>query len=411
MPAPGRLVRTIARRFLMSKSSGGFLSFISGVSVVGVAVGVLALVVVTSVINGFEGELTKAIVGLNGEVILQSRGTPISRPQIVSDKIRSLLPEATGITASFVSQLMIAGPDAVAGAILEGVQLDTVGTVTRVPDSIVEGRLPNGEGEVVVAAELAKRIGATVGEQVRLIAPFVGDQEENGKEYGTPKVLPATVVGIFKMGFYEYDSKYVLSDIRPVQKFLEQEGKVTSFKVRLKSNADPIRAAERLSDNFGYPFRAKYWGQLNRNLFYAIRLEKIVISILLTAIIVVAAFNVISALMMMIHDKAREIAILKAMGLDRRSSFSLFALIGTFIGFVGSVAGLALGLGINNILHRTKLITLPAEIYYIGYLPVVIRWEEVLVIAVLGVLVSFAATLYPAFQVSRRSPLDGLRYE
>ena len=410
MSAPSRVVRTIARRFLLSKTSGGFLSFISSVSIGGVAVGVLALVVVTSVINGFEGELTKAIVGMKGEVILQTRGSPISKPELVEKKIHEIIPQAEAVTASFISQLMVAGPNAVAGAILEGVDAESLGKVTRIPESVIEGRLPQADGEVSVAYDLAEKIGAKVGEKIRLIAPFVGEPEK-GKDFGSPKVLLVTVVGIFRLGFYEYDSKYLLGHLPTVQKFLEQEGKVTTFKIRLTPGSDPVKVADRLTDNFGYPFRARDWGQLNKNLFYAIKLEKVVISILLTAIIVVAAFNVISALMMMIHDKAREIAILKAMGMGRGSSFSLFVQIGTFIGLVGAISGAGLGLGVDYLLHKTKLIHLPAEIYYISFLPVVIRWEEVFVIAVLGVLVSFAATLFPAFQVSVRSPLDGLRYE
>ena len=133
MSAPSRVVRTIARRFLLSKTSGGFLSFISSVSIGGVAVGVLALVVVTSVINGFEGELTKAIVGMKGEVILQTRGSPISKPELVEKKIHEIIPQAEAVTASFISQLMVAGPNAVAGGILEGVDAESLGKVTRIP--------------------------------------------------------------------------------------------------------------------------------------------------------------------------------------------------------------------------------------------------------------------------------------
>jgi len=166
-----------------------------------------------------------------------------------------------------------------------------------------------------------------------------------------------------------------------------------------------------LTDNFGYPFRSKDWAQLNKNLFYAIKLEKVVIAIILTVIVIVAAFNVVSTLMMMIHDKTKEIAILKAMGFRRTQSFQLFCVIGLGMGFVGTLSGVSLGVAANFLLEKTHWIELPSDIYYIGFLPVITRWSEVAWISAAAMGVSFSATLYPAIKVSRRSPLDGLRYE
>jgi lipoprotein-releasing system permease protein len=213
------------------------------------------------------------------------------------------------------------------------------------------------------------------------------------------------------MGMYDYDSKFVLSTLSSVQNFVDRPGQVTSFKLKLASRSSAREVSDRLADNFGYPFRSKDWGQLNKNLFYAIQLEKTVIAILLTAIILVAAFNTVSTLMMMIYDKNKEIAILKAMGLAPRQSFGLFCLIGMGIGVVGTVLGCSAGLGLNWILGTSQWIRLPADIYYIDYLPVIVRWSEVGLIAICALLISFGATLYPALSVSRRSPLEGLRYE
>jgi lipoprotein-releasing system permease protein len=170
-------------------------------------------------------------------------------------------------------------------------------------------------------------------------------------------------------------------------------------------------ASDRLSDAFGYPFRAKDWSQLNRNLFYAIQLEKAVIAIILTVIVVVAAFNVVSTLMMMIHDKGREIAILKAMGFLPSQSFLLFCILGLGIGAVGTGMGVVSGLGLGWVLKATRWIDLPADIYYIGFLPVIVRWSEVALITGVALVISFLATLYPSRMISKRSPLEGLRYE
>lgn len=408
-----RAVLVLARRFLLSKQSDRFLSFIAWVSVLGVALGVLALTVVTSVINGFQGELTRVITGMNGDVILYSRGEPIANPHSVQQKIRKAVPEATEITWSFMAELMVSGPSGVAGAVLEGVELETVGRVTELPRRLVSGRLPEEKGELTLGFSLAERIGAKEGSEIRLILPFAGDAGagEEGGSSGAPKVVTGKVVGTVKMGMHEYDSKFVFATIDTVREFVGQPGKVTSFRMKLAPGTDSRRASDRLADNFGYPFRAKDWSQMNRNLFYAIELEKAVIAIILTIIVIVAAFNVVSTLMMMIYDKTKEIAILKAMGFRPGQSFGLFCLIGAGIGTVGTAVGIGAGLGIGWVLQRTKLIDLPADIYYIGYLPVRVHWGEIGLIAGVSLGITLLAAVYPAYKVSSRSPLEGIRYD
>ncbi len=406
-------IAILARRFLLSRVSDGFLSFIAWVSVVGVALGVLALTVVTSVINGFESELTRVITGMNGDVILYSRAEPLRDPELIEGKIRRVLPNVEALTASFVTELMVSGPNAVSGAVLEGINPETIGNATEIPRKLVRGRLPEHEDEVAVGSFLAERIGVVVGNEIRLIAPFIGDVEEARQEGEStaPRVAKKSVVGIVKMGMHEYDSKFVFATLGSVQSFFSQPDRVTSFKIRLKPGSDARAASDRLSDNFGYPFRAKDWSQLNKNVFYAIQLEKAVIAIILTVIVIVAAFNVVSTLMMMIHDKTKEIAILKAMGFRPGQGFQLFCLIGMGIGFVGVAVGIGLGLLVNWLLEKTHWIDLPADIYYIGYLPVVVNWSEIALIALVALLVIFVATFFPAYKVSTRSPLDGIRYE
>lgn len=409
------VIPILARRFLLSKVSDRFLSLITWVSVIGVALGVVALVVVTSAINGFETELIRVITGMNGDVVLYSRGDPIRDPALVESKIRKVVPEAQAVSASFVTELMISGPHGVAGAVLEGIDSETIGTTTMIPERVFSGRFPVQDGEIALGSAIADKVGAEVGSEVRLVAPFLGDPgaSESSPEslQATPKVQQVKVVGITKMGMYEYDSKFAFTPLGAIQRFLDQPGRVTSFRVKLKPGVDSRRISDRLSDSFGYPFRAKDWGQLNKNLFYAIKLEKAVIAVTLTVIVVVAAFNVVSALMMMVHDKTREIAILKAMGLRPAQSFLLFCLIGMGIGAVGTSAGVLGGLVLNWILKESRLIQLPSEIYYIGFLPVVVRWNEVAWIVGVALFITFFATLYPAIKVSTRPPLEGLRYE
>lgn len=398
-------VPLLARRFLLSKESDQFLSLISWVSVVGVALGVVALVVVTSVINGFEGELSRVISGMNGDVVLYTRAEPVSHPEEIIAKVHKILPEIQAITPGFVTELMVAGPNGVGGAVLEGVDADTISKVTVIPEKIITGRMPVKDGEFTVGSALASKLGLKEGSELKLITPSIG------QEGGAPKAMSGTVVGVVKLGMYDYDSKFIFGTLHSVQSFFDQPEKVTSFKIRLKNSNESHEAALRLSDAFGYPFRAKEWAQFNRNLFYAIQLEKAVISIILTVIVLVAAFNVVSTLMMMVHDKTREIAILKVMGFRPSQSFGLFCLIGMGIGIVGTLGGVILGMGLNWVIEHSHLIDLPPEIYYIGFLPVVVKWKEIVFISCISLFITFLATLYPAIKVSTRSPLEGLRYD
>jgi lipoprotein-releasing system permease protein len=398
----------------MSRNSDGFVSLITWVSVCGVALGVMALTVVTNVINGFEGELSRVIAGVNGEVLLYTRGELLPNTQDLRDRVLKADHRIQAITPSLITELMTSGSIGVAGTVLEGVDLDRIGEVTSVASRIRKGRLPkvsvNPEAlpEVVLGEALAEKIGATPGDEVRLITPL---HREKGSREMSPQAVRAQVVGIVALGMYEYDSKYAYMALSEVQKMLGMEDEVSTFKMKLKPGSPSRKVAEKLGEQFGYPFRAKDWSALNRNLLYAIELEKVVIAIILTFILLVAAFNVLSTLMMMIHDKTKEIAILKAMGFRSVQSFRLFVWMGSGIGLVGTAVGLLAGLGLSELLARTQWIKLPPQVYYIGYLPVTFRWVEIAVIGCLALLITFLSTLYPAYQVSTRSPMDGIRYE
>lgn len=415
MAAPREnLVFLLGKRFLFSKHSGNFVALITWVSIAGVALGVLALTVVTSVINGFEGELTRVITGVNGDIVLYTRGSPFRAQEEMEAKIRSVVPEIEALTPAFVTQLMVSGPGGVSGAVLNGVDFKSTGAVTEIPERLVAGKLPEKNGEWIVASELAERIDVKVGDVIRLILPFVGEGDKASNEsvdHLSPRAVEGKVVGIASLGMYQYDSKFVYGSLTDVQDFLKEKGRITSYNIKLKHGASVERATEVLSDHFGYPFRAKHWGELNKNVLYAIRLEKVVIAILLTAIVIVAAFNVVSTLMMMIHDKAKEMAILKAMGFPRQSVFMLFCAVGGGIGAAGVVLGIVAGLGLNEVIASTRLIDLPADVYYIGFLPVVVRWNEIALIGLLALGICLLAAMYPARRIARRSPLEGIRYE
>lgn len=408
-----KLSLEIATRFLLSKTRGNFLSFISGVAIVGVCVGVLALLVVTSVVNGFENELTHVITGTQGEVLFYTRASPIRDRESLERRIREFAPGVKAMTGSFIAEVMFNGPNGVAGGALEGLDLESFASVISIEDRLTpQSSLPKNEGEIVVGSALAEKLGVQNGDSVRVIIPFSGTEENDSGGYGSPRVQDFKVVGIVHLGMYDYDSKYAYASLPSVQRLVFNEPKdyITSFRMKLSDPSTAPAVANELSQHFGFPYRIRDWSQLNKNLFYAIKLEKSVISILLTAIMIVAAFNVISALLMMVYEKEKEISILRVLGVTRKDQFYLFSYVGSFFGLLGSFMGVLSGLVCIFILRQTKFIHLPANVYKLEYLPVVVRWTEWSAIALLAFVICFLATLGPAAKIASRSPVEGLRW-
>ena len=408
-----KLSLEIAARFLLTKSSGNFLSFITGVSIVGVCVGVLALLVVTSVVNGFENELIRVISGTQGDVLFYSRGSPIRDQAELERKIKEFAPSITAITGSFMSEVMFNGPNGVSGGIIEGFNSKTFSSVVSIESRLEKDSvMPINDGEIVLGSALAEKLGVAREDSVRIIVPFSGAEEEEGRGFGAPRVQDFKIVGIVHLGMYDYDSKYAYAPIQSVQQlvFNEQKNFITSLRIKLTdSNLGPEVAAE-LSQHFGFPYRIRDWSALNKNLLYALKLEKAVISVLLTAIMIVAAFNVISALLMLVYEKEKEIAILRVLGARKRDHFFLFSYVGSFFGIMGTLSGVVLGLISVFVLKETHFIHLPADVYKLEYLPVVIRWTEWSAIALMAFVICFLATVGPAAKIAGRSPLEGLRW-
>jgi lipoprotein-releasing system permease protein len=407
------LTLRLAIRFLLSKYSDQFLSFISIVSVSGVVLGVIALVVTTSVINGFEFELSRLVSGMYGDVNLYSRGSSVANPDEIVSRIEKIIPETQAVSYSLGTELMVAGPTTVSGALLDGFDPKSLSKATLIPRQVFQGHIPQGMGEVAIGYALAEKIGARLGDRIRLILPFAqqeGERRPGEQPMGAPKSVEVQIVGIMKMGMYRYDSKFVFTPIAFAQDFLGAKNQATSFRIRVKPDSNLRDVSARLNDHFAYPFRAKSWMQLNENLYSAVELEKKVIAIILAAIICVAGFNVLSSLMMMIHDKTKEISILKAMGFKNIQAWKLFTLIAFGIGFVGSTLGVGIGIIVNHFLRNTSLLKLPPDIYYMSQWPILEKWIEVLSIALFTLLICFLASLYPAFKIAKMSPMKGLRW-
>ena len=360
----------IALRYLKGRRRHTPISLNTIISIGGVALGVMALIVVLSVMSGFENDLMKKILGTNSPIIVSSfndKGITDYNQQM--KKIQEV-PHVVSVAPFTYSEVMLTSPSSVSGIILKGVDPASIGKVTELSKTMVAGSISglNTAGPVpgiLLGRELAANLGVRTGERVRVVSPF-GTITPLGV---APKFQEFVVMGLFDTGMYEYDSKLAYISIPVAQKFFGLGDSVTGFEVRIDDLSLSAPLAKTIQNHLGFPLRARDWMQMNRSLFSALKLEKITMFVILVLIIIVASFNIVSTLIMIVIDKAREIAILKSMGATRAGIMKIFMINGTIIGVVGTLIGLAGGLAVCFIIEKTNLITLPSDIYYISHLP------------------------------------------
>jgi lipoprotein-releasing system permease protein len=398
----------LARRFLTGKKRNTFLSFISLVSLFGVALGVAALVTVMGVMEGFESELRSIITSTRSHIVLYSSRSVIQDHKALEARIRRIAPEIEAVSPFVFSEVMLANGPRVVGSLMEGIDREREEATTQVAKHIMKGEFPEGGSDptIVIASVLAEKLKVNLGDKVSVISPFFEEDQLR------PRSKTFRVAGILSTGMYDYDSKYSLVDAGVAREFFKlKPEEASSFKIRTHDPNTSIRTAQKLKQELGYPYSARDWTELNRNLLYAIRLQKAVIFVILTAIIIVAAFNIMSTLVMMMSEKKREMSILKAMGLSPRRAATVYMTVGGIIGVSGAVAGVALGGLLSGILAKTRFIHLPPDVYFISYLPVDVRMDTLLVVFACATAIALFATVYPSWQVAVQSPVEGLRYE
>ncbi len=399
-------------RYLKAKRKQGFISIITGISILGIMIGVMALIVVLAVMNGFREDLMKKILGVNSHLLIMSYKGGIRDTEAVIKKVL----EVDGVlsaTPFIYSQVMIKHAGNISGPILRGVDPATAGTVIDI-DSMIKGGSLNALKEsendlkgIIIGSELSKHIGALPGDTVTLVSA-TGKLTPLGRVANEGKFK---VKALFESGMYEYDSSLVFLSLTDAQDFLSLGEEVTGVELKVKDINESDKIGEIIQDKLGYPYWTKDWKVMNKSLFSALKLEKAAMFIILSMIVLVGALNIISSLVMLVMEKSRDIAILRIMGTSSRSIMCIFIFQGLFVGLVGTILGLMSGSFLCYLLARYEFIELPADVYYISTLPVRMEWLDVVSIVVAAIIISFLATVYPSWQASKVNPVEALRYE
>ena len=404
----------IGGRYLRAKQKETFISFITMLSIAGVTVGVMALIVVIAVMAGFESDLKNRILGIESHVVIMRHGSPFSDYH----KILGRVVNTNGVEAAtpfIYTQIMLRSSSGVSGAVLRGIDPESAGRVIKVLDNSALLNIKKMHQEkdttgsvpgVVLGKELARNLGLGVGDVVYLISSR-GMISPMGH---LPAMKRFQVAGLFESGMYEYDGSLAYIHLKDAQKILHMEDSVTGIEVRVNDIYNARHIADKILADIGFPYWARDWMQMNHNLFSALKLEKTVMFIILALIVLVAAFNIASTLIMMVMGKTKDIAILKAMGAMDGSIRKIFIFKGMVIGFMGTTLGVCLGFILCKLLEKYKFIELPGDVYYISTLPVRLEALDVFIIAAGAMVICFIATLYPARQASKLNPVEAIRY-
>jgi len=404
----------IGSRYLRARQKQAFISLITILSISGVMVGVMALIVVIAVMAGFESDLKARILGVESHIVVMKHGGQFTGKSELIKSIENI--KGVSAASPFVyTQIMLKSSSGVSGAVLKGVDPKSAGRIVKnlKADLLQKNEIseqntgyPNIVPGIILGKELARNLGVSVSDMIYLISP-TGIISPIGH---LPSMKQFVVKGLFESGIHDYDGSFAYVNIIDAQKILRMGDAITGIEVRVDDIDLARKIAEKIVNAIGFPYWTRDWTQMNKNLFSALKLEKTVMFIILTLIVLVAAFNIASTLIMMVMEKTRDIAILKAMGATDKSIRKIFVFKGMIIGSVGTSLGVCAGYFLCKLLEKYKFIDLPGDVYYITTLPVRLIGFDVLMIASAALVICFLATLYPAHQASKLNPVEAIRH-
>ncbi len=401
----------IAIRYLKSRKKHSGLSVNTGISIGGVALGVMALLVVLSVMSGFHQDLQKKILGASAHIIVRHYYGTIPEYRKVLESLKGDK-EVESFSPFVLGQVMISSGKRVHGIFIRGIEPEMEAKTTELLSRIKEGDVrnlaeKNGIPGIILGKELANNLGVLTGDMINIVSPVA----EIGPMGMLPKVKQFRVAAIFEIGMFEYDSNLALTLMKPVQEFFGLGDDISGIEMRLRDIDKAPEVRRRLQEKLGLSFYVMDWMQMNKNLFSALKLEKLAMFIMLVLIVIVASFNIISNLIMNVMEKSREIAIMKAIGAKNSGIMIIFMLQGLFIGLVGTSLGLTGGYLLSYLLDTYQLIKLPSDVYYLSHLPVKMQLSDFVAVSLSAIIISFLATIYPAWQAAKLNPVEPLRYE